>query len=94
MRNWAITIHNHPIEQVSHFDYLGCDVSYKPDNDIIMKLHKFQYICGTIHKTLKNKMRKDTMLKCYKTMATPVLTYGRESWVPLRQTAAECKPLK
>jgi hypothetical protein len=23
---------------VSHFNYLGCDVSYKPDNDINMKL--------------------------------------------------------
>jgi hypothetical protein len=77
-----ITIHNHQIEQVSHFNYLGCDVSYKADNDIKMKLHKYQYICGTIHRTLTNKTRKDTMLKFYKTMATPVLLYGCESWVP------------
>jgi hypothetical protein len=39
-------------------------------------------LCGTTHRTLKNKTRKETRLKFYKTMATPVLMYGSEIWVP------------
>lgn len=38
-------------------------------------------MCGTIHRTLKNKTRKDTRIKFYKTMATPLLLYGSETWV-------------
>jgi len=76
-----IVIDDHPLEQVSHFNYLGCYTSFEKDKDIDHKIHKFQYICGTIHRTLKNKTRKDTMLKFYKTMATPTLLYGCESWV-------------
>ena len=37
-------------------------------------------ICGTIHRTLANKTRKDTKTKFYKVMATPMLTYGSETW--------------
>jgi hypothetical protein len=29
---------------VSHFNYLGCDVSYNYDADLQIKLNKFQYI--------------------------------------------------
>lgn len=36
-----ITIDNQSIEQVPHFNYLGCDVHYVRDNDISNKLHKF-----------------------------------------------------
>lgn len=75
-----IIIDNRPIEQVSHFNYLGCDVSYNYDNDITNKLHKYQYICGTIYRSLRNKVRPETILKFYKTMAAPVLLYGCESW--------------
>jgi hypothetical protein len=32
------------------------------DNDLRQKIHKFQYACGTIKRTLRNKARKDTML--------------------------------
>jgi hypothetical protein len=35
---------------------------------------------STIKRTLRNKTRKDTMLKFYKVMAVPVLMYGSESW--------------
>lgn len=75
-----IIINNAAIEQVSHFNYLGCEVSYNKDNDVIQKLYKFQYMCGTISRTLKNKTRVDTQLKFYKTMAVPMLMYGSENW--------------
>ncbi|KAJ4429720.1 hypothetical protein ANN_21924 [Periplaneta americana] len=76
-----IIVDNKPIEQVSHFDYLGCNITYDVDRDIDNKISKFQWICGTINRTLKNKTRKETKLKFYKTMAVPVLTYGSESWI-------------
>jgi hypothetical protein len=33
-------------------------------------------VCGTIKKTLKNKTTKDTQVKFYKAIATPMLMYG------------------
>jgi hypothetical protein len=75
-----IMINNKTIEQVKNFNYLGCDISYNYDDDLQNKLHKFQYICGTIKRTLINKTRKYTQLKFYKAMAVPVLLYGCENW--------------
>lgn len=76
-----IIIDNKTLEQVSHFNYLGCDTTYERDKDVESKVHKFQAICGTINRTLKHKTRKDTRIKFYKTMAVPILTYGSESWI-------------
>ncbi|PSN49712.1 hypothetical protein C0J52_16335 [Blattella germanica] len=33
-------------------------------------------MCGTIQRTLSNKTRKDTMMRFYKVLAVPLLTYG------------------
>ena len=41
-------------------------------------------ICGTIQRTLGNKASKDTKIKFCKVMATPVLTYGSETWTMTR----------
>jgi hypothetical protein len=59
---------------------LGCDISFNYDKDLSQKVDKFQYACGTIKRTLRNKTRKDTMLKVYKVMAVPMLMYGSENW--------------
>lgn len=75
-------VYGHPVEQVSHFCYLGSDVSYLKGHDIERKLQRFEYIGGTINRTLGNKTRKETRLKLYKTMVVPILTYGSETWVP------------
>ena len=75
-----IILENKPIEQISHFNYLGCDTSYEYDNCIKNKLHKFQYICGTIRSMLKNT-RKDTRIKIFKAMAISTLLYGSETWI-------------
>jgi hypothetical protein len=68
------------MEQVSNFNYLGCNVTYKYDEHLNVKLSKFQNICGVIARTLKTKTRKETNLKFYKIMAVPVLLYGSETW--------------
>lgn len=44
------------------------------------KLNKFTHICRTISRTLKNKTRKDTQIKFYKTIAVPTLLDGSETW--------------
>ena len=75
-----IVIENKCIEQISQFDYLGNSVSYDRDYDVDKKLQKFQRICGTISRTLKNKTRRETKIKFYKVMAKPVLSYGSELW--------------
>lgn len=75
-----IIINNTVIEQVSHFKYLGCDITYDYDKDVNIKTQRFQAICGTIAKNLKKKTRKETQIKFYKTMAIPTLLYGCEAW--------------
>ena len=42
-----IVIDNEPIEQVSHFTYLGCVVTWNTNKYITMKLSKFRHVCGT-----------------------------------------------
>jgi hypothetical protein len=79
-----IMINNNIIEQVKNFNYLGCDIQYNYDADLQNKLHKFQYMCGTIKQTLINKTRKDTQLKFYKVMAVSVL-YGCKNWALNRE---------
>jgi hypothetical protein len=79
-RRSKIITDNKIIEQVSHFNYLGCDVSCNCDADLQIKLNTCQYMCGTIKRTLTNKIRKDTQLTCYIVMALPTLLYGRETW--------------
>ena len=37
-------------------------------------------MCGTIQRTLRNKTRKDTMMRFYKDLAVPLLTYSSENW--------------
>lgn len=53
-----IVINNITIEQVSNFQYLGCNVRYLNDIDVQQKVSKFQAICGTIKGTLGKKARK------------------------------------
>jgi hypothetical protein len=42
-------------------------------------------LCGTIHRTLKNKTRKEKRLQFYKTMTVPALMYVSEIWVPTKK---------
>ncbi|KAJ4452195.1 hypothetical protein ANN_03713 [Periplaneta americana] len=60
---------------------IGCDVTYEEEQDINKNTQKFQHICGTIRRSLRNKVRNDTQLRFYTTMALPVVMYGSEAWV-------------
>jgi hypothetical protein len=71
-----IVLENTTLEQVQQFNYLGCEASFIQERDVNNKIQKFQMVCGTISRTLKNKTHKDTLMKFYKTMAVPVLSYG------------------
>lgn len=75
-----IIVNGNILEQVSHFNYLGCDISFNYEKDIEKKVNRFQMICGTIGRTLGRKARKETQMKFYKVMAVPTLIYGSESW--------------
>jgi hypothetical protein len=72
-RGYKLLVKNKIIEQVSHFNYLACDISSNYDADLQTKLNKFQYMCGTNKHTLTNKTTIDTQLKFCKVKAIPML---------------------
>jgi hypothetical protein len=73
-------IDNKTVEQESSFKYLGFNVSYCLKEDINIKLNKFQIMCGTVRRTLRQKTSQNTQLKFYKIIAVPMLTYASENW--------------
>jgi hypothetical protein len=50
-----LILDNRPIEQVSKFIYLGCQLSHQGEVDVNHKLEKFNYMCGTIKITRKKQ---------------------------------------
>jgi hypothetical protein len=70
---------------VRHFNCLGCDISYEKENDVDNKLAKSRNVCGTVHKYLTHKTRKDTRLEFYESTAVPIWIYGSEAWVLTRR---------
>jgi hypothetical protein len=62
------------------------------------KRNRFQRICGTIRKHLK-ETPIDTQMKFYEVVARPTLLYGNETWVTTKRDmtrleAAEMRFLK
>jgi hypothetical protein len=53
-----IVLQDQLLEQVLYLNYLGCEISKENDRNIDKQLGRFQMLCGTIHRTLKNKTRK------------------------------------
>lgn len=45
-------------------------------------MNKFQRMCGTVIRTLKQKALKDMKLKFYKMMTVPSLLYSSQYWSP------------
>jgi hypothetical protein len=66
------------IGQIQYFNYLGCDISFNCEHDLRQNMYRFQYVCGTMKRTLRNKTRKDTMLVYYEGIVVPVLMCGLE----------------
>jgi hypothetical protein len=46
-------IDSNVLEQISHFSYLGSDVTYTLEKDLKNRLSKYEKIFGTLRKTLK-----------------------------------------
>lgn len=61
------------LEQVSHFSFLGCDISYvsHDDNGTNKNIDMYQTMHGTIQRTLRNKTRLDMKMKFYKALTIP-----------------------
>jgi hypothetical protein len=76
-----LTLDNKPIEQVSKVNYLDCQLSYQGEVDVNDNLEKLHYTCGTIKRTLKNKIKMETHIKFYKVLAVSAGLYGSENWV-------------
>jgi hypothetical protein len=68
------------IEQVNSFSYLGCNLSHISPKDFDNKLIKFQQLIDTTKKTLLKRVRRETILKLYKTLVIRTLLYGSETW--------------
>ena len=50
---------NQTLEQVLDFRYLSYDASFWRIKDLVKKkLHKFQHICGSLSRILRNKAEK------------------------------------
>ena len=69
---------------MKQFNYLGCELSLDGEPDFDKKINRFQGICGTIRKHLKNT-RTETQMKFYKVVARPSLLYGSETWVTTKR---------
>jgi hypothetical protein len=71
------------LKKVKKINYLGCELSLDDELDFDDKIHRFQRICGTIRKYLK-QTRTDTQMKFYKAVARPALPYGSKTWVTMK----------
>ena len=63
------------LEQVKHFNDLGCELSLDGESDFDKEINRFQGICGTIRKHLE-KTRTETQMKFYKVVARPSLLWA------------------
>lgn len=80
----SIKINHYKFECVKQFKYLGTIITY--DNNITTEINARIYIANKSYYGLKKQLQshflsKKTKCKLYKTLITPVLTYGAESWV-------------
>ena len=71
--------------ELSHFTYPGCDITYDTTKYLTIKLCTFRHSFGTLKRIFKNKTRKETQIKFHKVMAVPTLRYGSETWVLIQK---------
>jgi hypothetical protein len=69
------------LEEVSAFNYYGCNISYQCSQDPEIKLQKYLQLTVTTKRTLLHKVRLGTIKKFHRTMVRPVLLYGSEIWI-------------
>jgi hypothetical protein len=89
-----IIINDQILQKVTYFKYLVCNISCKHDHVTGEKLQALQVMYGTLNRVFKNEtwILVYTKLKFYKVIATPVLLYGRESFVTKQQDKSRIQP--
>ena len=69
------------LEQVSHSTYVVCDLTYEDDKDMVIKVSRFQNICGTISRTLRRKACKERRSGFIRLWLRPRYFMVRNAWV-------------
>jgi hypothetical protein len=86
-----IVINNNIKEQVADFNDIGCRLGSNRNRDLQNKLQRFNYLCGTIKRTLLNRSQQQAILKFYKVLAVPAVLYGSGCWTLTRQQIQQIK---
>jgi hypothetical protein len=89
-----IVINERIFEQVLNFNYLCYSMGLNREIDINVKLQRFKHIWGTVKMTLAGKVREETLLRFYKIMAIPTLSYGSECWALARRQKSKLEAEK
>lgn len=76
----TIVLERQILEEIFHFNHLGCDISDGTEVDWDNKLAKCRSMCGTIHRRLKNKLGRITRKMFIKTVAILVFLHSGETW--------------
>lgn len=71
-----IIVNSTVLEPISNFEYVGYNVSYNTNNDVVNTLHKFNHVLGTIMGQLTSE---GTRLQLYKVTSFVILLYGSEN---------------
>jgi hypothetical protein len=77
-------INNNIIEQVTDFNYLGCQLGSNRNHDLQNKLQRFNYLYVTIKLALYlTELNK--ILKFYEVLSVPAVLYGSKCWTLTKQ---------
>ncbi|KAJ4451867.1 hypothetical protein ANN_03345 [Periplaneta americana] len=76
------------------FTFLECDISYHGEIDINGKIATCNKMNGTIRRTLKRKVRKETIMKFNKVIAMPTCLYGSETWTMTKRDISRLQATK
>ena len=86
--NDSIQIKEEKIEKVNEFTYLGSNVSNdgKLQNEITIRVTKAMNAFRKLYETLWKipHISSDIKMRIYRTSIIPILTYGSETWTPLK----------
>jgi hypothetical protein len=81
-----ICINNKTLKQQNTFNYLRYNIFYEGEKDLNITTVNVVKVLGIINKIFKPSLvSRHIRIRIYKTLARPVLSYGRETWT-IRRT--------